>query len=99
MGHCAEDRGATLLSLRERRKMDDGDIYWEPHVTASLFPDGSVGQIKGKENSKPKEEYWDFILRYFYEVAIPYGEANWHMVSYIQELIIEYEYFKKFIFC
>lgn len=57
MGHCGVDRRATtLISLRDK----DGG----PHVTVAYNSNTkTVGQVKGKENTKPVSKY----LKYVYD--------------------------------
>jgi hypothetical protein len=63
MGHCATcGENATLVSLREPRDNKDGTRSWRPHLTFELDEDGSLRQMKGVSNSKPKPEYHSYIL-------------------------------------
>jgi predicted RNase H-related nuclease YkuK (DUF458 family) len=63
MGHCATcGENATLVSLREPRDNKDGTRSWRPHLTFELDEDGSLRQMKGVANSKPKPEYHSYIL-------------------------------------
>ena len=57
MGHCGVDgRATTLISLRD----EDGG----PHVTVAYNRDTkTVGQVKGKNNTKPVSKY----LKYVYD--------------------------------
>jgi len=64
MGDCAADSADVhLLSLRERVERE-GKEYWLPHIRSSwhVESDGKISQIKGRKNSKVKEEYWPFVL-------------------------------------
>ena len=82
--HCGSDAGATLLSLRQRRELEDG-VYWSCHITASLYPDGAVGQIKGKANAPPAERYWPLILEMLFDPRVTYVKKgswkDWHDFS------------------
>ena len=65
MGHCGRDAGKILFSLRDDKK--------QSHITASYSPtEKALYQIKGRKNSKPKNEYHekiiDMILNDKYEV-------------------------------
>ncbi len=55
MGHCGQDSGKILFSLRDDKK--------QSHITASYDPNlKALYQIKGKYNSKPLDEYHDKII-------------------------------------
>jgi hypothetical protein len=55
MGHCGQDSGKILFSLRDDKK--------QSHITASYEPNQkALYQIKGKYNSKPLDEYHDKII-------------------------------------
>lgn len=61
MGHCGTtNAGETLWSLR---KYDPKDNSIETFITMAISPSkGAWHQAKGKRNSKPKEEYWPYIV-------------------------------------
>jgi hypothetical protein len=52
MGHCGRGEG-NLYSLRK-----DG----MPYVTADILEDGTVRQLRGRANTKPKKEYHKYII-------------------------------------
>lgn len=55
MGHCGRDTGKILFSLRDENK--------QSHITASYSPaEKAVFQIKGRNNSKPKQIYHKYIV-------------------------------------
>ena len=61
MGHCARSRG-TLYSLRSVAQIPGGNhTISRSHLTASI-DDGRLIQLKGKKNSKPKDEYHQYII-------------------------------------
>lgn len=68
MGHCGRTRyGNNLYSLRDVRKLPNGKYTInKSHLTASIGEDGILYQLKGPKNSKPKEEYYSYILPLFY---------------------------------
>lgn len=71
MGHCGRTGyGNTLYSLRENKKLP-GDKYTinKSHLTASIGSNGTLYQLKGPKNSKPKKEYHNYILPLFYELG------------------------------
>lgn len=68
MGHCGRTGyGNIIYSLRETKKLP-GDKYTinKSHLTASIGRDGTLYQLKGPKNSKPKEEYHNYILPLFF---------------------------------
>jgi len=72
MGHCGRtDRNNTLYSLRETRLLPGGKFTLnKSHLTASINDDdGTLYQLKGPKNSKPKEEYHKYILPLFYNIS------------------------------
>jgi len=54
MGHCARTDADTLLSLRDSKK--------RPHITVAFDYNGTIRQMKGKENTKPIEKYHKYII-------------------------------------
>lgn len=64
MGHCGNCGGRpddTILSLRKLKK-EAGKIWARPSLTFILHKDGSLGEMKGRGNNKPKEIYHPYIL-------------------------------------
>jgi len=61
MGHCANTNKAdTLYSLR---KYNNATRNVESFITIAASPDSNTFyQCKGKRNSKPKEEYYEYIV-------------------------------------
>lgn len=73
MGHCATTHSATMLSLRREK-----DGVTSPHVTVAInyYEDehneemdankvplyAGIGQMKGKNNSKPVERYHPYVV-------------------------------------
>jgi hypothetical protein len=68
MGHCGRTGyGNTILSLREFVKIPGGKYTLnKSHLTAAVGKDGTLYQLKGPKNSKPKEEFHKYILPLFY---------------------------------
>lgn len=60
MGHCARSSG-ILFSLRNYVKMQNGHTLNKSHLTASIR-DGTLLQLKGPKNSKPKNTYHKYII-------------------------------------
>ena len=68
MGHCGRTGYDNILySLREVKKLS-GDKFFlnKSHLTASIGLNGTLYQLKGPKNSKPKKEYYNYILPLFY---------------------------------
>ena len=68
MGHCGRTGyGNNLYSLRDVRKLPNGKYTInKSHLTASIGRNGTLYQLKGPKNSKPKEEFHSYILPLFY---------------------------------
>ena len=59
MGHCGKGlAGGNLYSLRSPSgtKKDP-----DPHVTIEMTGDGTIHQIKGKQNDVPVKKYWPYV--------------------------------------
>ena len=68
MGHCGRTAwGNNIYSLREVKKLPGGKFNInKSHLTASVGRDGTLYQLKGPKNSKPKEEFHNYILPLFF---------------------------------
>lgn len=68
MGHCGRTGyGNTIISLREDKPIPGGKFTLnQSHLTASVGNDGTLYQLKGPKNSKPKDEYHNYITPLFY---------------------------------
>jgi len=66
MGHCGQSKYGYIYSLRETRPINDKFKINKSHLTAAIGNDGIMYQLKGPKNSKPKEEYHNYILPLFY---------------------------------
>jgi hypothetical protein len=59
MGHCGNDSGKVLFSLRSIDEIQDG----RSHVTISYDPKThKLGQMKGPKNRKPKQIFFKYII-------------------------------------
>jgi hypothetical protein len=54
MGHCGRGEG-NLFSLRREGR---------PFLTADVLSDGTVRQLRGRANTKPKKEYHPYIIKF-----------------------------------
>ena len=61
-GHCSTCHGHDEKALVLREYIDDGDGYWRSVLHFCLDPDGYLRGMKGRKNSKPKEEYHKYIV-------------------------------------
>jgi hypothetical protein len=68
-GHCGNTASngptETVLSFRKlnKRGKDESTWLWEPHMTFILDKsDGMIGEMKGRNNKKPNEEYHKYII-------------------------------------
>ena len=67
MGHCGRSSYGYLYSLRSDRVIPGGKYKINrSHLTAAIDTDGTLYQLKGPKNSKPKEEYHKYIEPLFY---------------------------------
>jgi len=68
MGHCgnspaSRDPNQTILSLR-KKKMQKGKLWWRPVATFILHKkEGALGEMKGRNNKKPKDDYHPYIIK------------------------------------
>jgi hypothetical protein len=54
MGHCGRGEG-NLFSLRREGR---------PFITADVLSNGTVRQLRGRANTKPKKEYHSYIIKF-----------------------------------
>lgn len=65
MGHCGRSAYGYLYSLRETKPINDKFKINRSLLTAAIGDDGTMYQLKGPKNSKPKEELHPYILPLF----------------------------------
>lgn len=66
MGHCGRSSFGFLYSLREVKPLNNSYKLNRSHLTAAIGADGILYQLKGPKNSKPKDEFHQYILPLFY---------------------------------
>jgi len=66
MGHCGRSSYGYIYSLRETKPINNKYTINRSHLTTAIGTDGVMYQLKGAKNSKPKEEYHNYILPLFY---------------------------------
>jgi hypothetical protein len=63
MGHCGKTRALNkFISLRNYYEYGSGYTMNKSLITVSIDPDGNITQIKGPHNSKPSQEYEEYIF-------------------------------------
>jgi hypothetical protein len=83
MGHCGTSKNGYLYSLRSYTKLLGGKYTKnKSHLTASIDEDGTLYQLKGSKNSKPKSEYHKYIVPLFLinnfinKIGVEYDDKN-----------------------
>jgi len=71
MGHCGRSSYGYLYSLRQVIPINNKYKLNKSVLTAAIGEDGILYQLKGVKNSKPKDEYHQYILPLFYERGEP----------------------------
>ena len=66
MGHCGRSSYGYIYSLRETKPINNKFKINRSHLTTAIGSDGIMYQLKGPKNSKPKEEFHQYILPLFY---------------------------------
>lgn len=66
MGHCGRSSYGYLYSLRQNIPINNKYKLNKSVLTAAIGEDGIMYQLKGVKNSKPKDEYHQYILPLFY---------------------------------
>lgn len=68
MGHCGRTGNRnSIVSLREVKRLPGGKYTLnKSHLTAAIGVDNVLYQLKGPKNSKPKDEFHNYILPLFY---------------------------------
>jgi hypothetical protein len=66
MGHCGKSSYGYLYSLRQVIPINNKYKLNKSVLTAAIGEDGIMYQLKGVKNSKPKDEYHQYILPLFY---------------------------------
>jgi hypothetical protein len=79
MGHCGNDPGYTLFSLRSIDEIQDG----RSHVTISYNPQTKkLGQMKGPKNRKPKQIFFKYIIEMLLNKKYPIVGLEKNLYSY-----------------
>ena len=62
MGHCGRSSYGSLFSLRQNIPLNNKYKLNKSVLTAAIGEDSILYQLKGVKNSKPKDEYHQYIL-------------------------------------
>jgi hypothetical protein len=86
MGHCGNDSGKVLFSLRSIDEIKDG----RSHVTISYDPKTrKLGQMKGPQNRKPKQVFFKFIIDMLLNNKYPVVGFEKNIYAYDQNFQLE----------
>lgn len=86
MGHCGNDPGKVIFSLRSIDEIKDG----RSHVTISYDPNKrTLGQMKGPRNRKPKPVFLKYIVDILLNDKYPVVGFEKNIYSYDQNFHIE----------
>jgi hypothetical protein len=80
MGHCGRSSYGSLFSLRQVIPINNKYKLNKSVLTAAIGEDGILYQLKGVKNSKPKDEYHQYILPLFYVLGGP-GEEDDYLIQ------------------
>lgn len=100
MGHCGRTSYSNkIISLRENKRIGPKHTKNVSHLTAAIG-DGIIYQLKGQKNSKPKEEFYKYIIPlimsdYVTGFGSEYNSANDFKISDLPENEIKSIYKQK----
>ena len=77
MGHCGRSSYGYLYSLRQVIPINNKYKLNKSVLTAAIGEDGILYQLKGVKNSKPKDEYHQYIEPLFFVLGGPGEEDNY----------------------
>ena len=80
MGHCGRSSYGYLYSLRQVISINNKYKLNKSVLTAAIGEDGIMYQLKGVKNSKPKDEYHQYIQPLFYVLGGP-GEEDDYLIQ------------------
>jgi hypothetical protein len=80
MGHCGRSSYGYLYSLRQVIPINNKYKLNKSVLTAAIGEDGIMYQLKGVKNSKPKDEYHQYIQPLFYVLGGP-GEEDDYLIQ------------------
>lgn len=80
MGHCGRSSYGYLYSLRQIIPINNKYKLNKSVLTAAIGGDGIMYQLKGVKNSKPKDEYHQYIEPLFFVLGGP-GEQDDYLIQ------------------
>ena len=80
MGHCGTSSYGFLYSLRQVVPINNKFKLNKSVLTAAISEDGIMYQLKGVKNSKPKDEYHQYIQPLFYVLGDS-GEEDDYLIQ------------------
>jgi len=94
MGHCGRSSYGFLYSLRQVIPINNKYKLNKSVLTAAIDEDGILYQLKGVKNSKPKDEYHQYILPLFYVLGGEYiiGEEEYLIQGFGTEYASEQDF-------
>ena len=92
MGHCGRSSYGYLYSLRQVIPINNKYKLNKSVLTAAIGEDGIMYQLKGVKNSKPKDEYHQYIQPLFYVLGGPGEEDNYLIQGFGTEYASEQDF-------
>lgn len=92
MGHCGRSSYGYLYSLRQVVPINNKFKLNKSVLTAAISEDGVLYQLKGVKNSKPKDEYHQYILPLFYAIGEPEPGEGYLIQSFGTEYASEQDF-------
>ena len=92
MGHCGRSSYGYLYSLRQVVPINNKFKLNKSVLTAAISEDGILYQLKGVKNSKPKDEYHQYILPLFYAIGEPEPGEGYLIQSFGTEYASEQDF-------
>jgi hypothetical protein len=92
MGHCGRSSYGYLYSLRQNIPINNKYKLNKSVLTAAIGEDGIMYQLKGVKNSKPKDEYHQYILPLFYVLVDYHGEDDYLIQGFGTEYASEQDF-------
>jgi len=92
MGHCGRSSYGYLYSLRQVIPINNKYKLNKSVLTAAIGEDGIMYQLKGVKNSKPKDEYHQYIQPLFYVLGGPGVEDDYLIQGFGAEYASEQDF-------
>jgi len=92
MGHCGRSSYGYLYSLRQVVPLNNKFKLNKSVLTAAIGEDGIMYQLKGVKNSKPKDEYHQYIEPLFFVLGTPGEEEDYLIQGFGTEYASEQDF-------